>query len=88
MVDNVDSVVLFLTVRSNLSSDATLLRFLTSVNRFKQETILSLGYAMHTLHYRPVHRNPNGRLHEQIRAVIFKMHAIFPTVSYLRQQSS
>ena len=55
MADNADSVVpsptvrceaesvgLFPTVRSKVSSDAILLRFLPSENRFKQETIYSL----------------------------------------------
>ena len=37
-----DSVVLFSTVRCKVSSDVTLLRFLPSENRFKQETIYSL----------------------------------------------
>ena len=49
MADNADSVVLPPTVRSKVSSDATLLRFLPSENRFKQETIYSLGYIIYTL---------------------------------------
>ena len=49
MADNADSVVLSLTVRSKVSSDATLLRLLPSENRFKQETIHSLGYIIYTL---------------------------------------
>jgi hypothetical protein len=47
--DNADSVVLLLTVRCKVSSDATLLRLLPSENRFKQETIHSLGYIIYTL---------------------------------------
>ena len=43
------SVVLFTTVRCKVSSDAILLRFLPSENRFKQETIHSLGYIIYTL---------------------------------------
>ena len=43
MADTADSVVL-LALRCKVSSDATLLRFLPSENRFKDGTIYSLGY--------------------------------------------
>jgi hypothetical protein len=44
-----DSNVLSSTVRYKVFSDATLLRLLPSENRFKQETIHSLGYIIYTL---------------------------------------
>ena len=49
MADNAGSVALFLTVRHKVSSDVALLRFVPSENRFKQESIHSLGYIIYTL---------------------------------------